>query len=208
MKKIIVAGCGTGVGKTLVSAILVSALKGAYWKPVQCGEACSEDSDTGLVRNLCGAAKIYPPVYDLKAPVSPHHAARLENTRIETARIIPPVTTLPLIIESVGGVLVPLNQKELTQDLFSSWEAIWFVVSRHYLGSINHTLLTLEILKRRGISVHSLVFNGKPNPDTEEAILHFSKVPNHFRLIPEAEIHKKTIERYADLWQSQLMHIL
>lgn len=200
MDKIIVAGIGTSVGKTIASAILMEALDAAYWKPVQTGS----DLDTETVRKLVPEKRmnIYDPTYHLQAPLSPHHAARLENIQIKKELLIPPARA-PLIIESVGGILVPLNDRELTIDLFSSWKAAWVIVSRHYIGSINHALLTLEALKARGIIPSLIVFNGDENQDTERAILHFSKAASFVRILPEKKFTQHTIKEYAKKWQKQ-----
>jgi len=107
----------------------------------------------------------------------------------------------PLIIESVGGVMVPLTKTHTTLDLFQTWMCKWVVVSRHYLGSINHTLLTLEVLKQRHIDIAGVIFNGEPNLDSEAAILEISQIPMLARLCPEKEFDKTTIHRYARLWQ-------
>lgn len=204
MKKIVVAGCGTDVGKTVVSSILVTALDGDYWKPIQCGNL--EKSDANRVQEWVPKMKgiIHPSSYSLKAAVSPHHAAQLENRTIDLIQIIPPEGTRTLIIESAGGVLVPLNDKELTIDLFQTWDAYWILVSKHYLGSINHTLLTVEALKNRGINLHSILFNGAPNRYTEEAILTYSKVLCLGRLFQEKSINHKIIQRYAKQWKKIL----
>lgn len=195
MDKIIVAGIGTDVGKTIVSAILTTCLHGEYWKPVQCGS--DNDSDTLKKWRI----PVHESTYSLKAPLSPHHAASLENISICLERIVPPITTRPLIIESAGGIFVPLTEKILSFDLFRTWDASWVVVSRHYVGSINHTLLTLDALKRNNISIAGIVFNGEPNPASENAILEFEKVKVLGRLLPEPFINLETIQRYAKLWK-------
>ncbi len=137
MKRIMIAGIGTNVGKTVVSAIVTTLMDGDYWKSVQSGP--EDDSDVFIMRNLINTSehKIYAPSYSLKAPLSPHHAARLENIIVDPTTIIPPSTARPLIIESVGGVLVPLTTRVLTIDLFKLWNCQWIIVSKHYLGSIN-----------------------------------------------------------------------
>jgi dethiobiotin synthetase len=208
MKRIIVAGIGTGVGKTVVAAILTTCLQGEYWKPIQCGD--EEYSDTVMMKKLIDTTMypIHESTYSLQAPLSPHHAARLEKISICLESIIPPQTTRPLIIESVGGIFVPLTAKTLSFDLFKSWNAPWIVVSSHYLGSINHTLLTLDALKRNNISIAGIVFNGHPNNVSESAILEFSQVPVLGRLLPESNINPQTIQRYAKLWQPHLSQIL
>lgn len=201
MYKIIVAGSGTDVGKTIVSAILATLMDGDYWKPIQCGEeGCS---DTAIMKQLLDTTRhqIYPSAYTFKAPLSPHHAARLEGVSINLDFIIPPKTIRPLIIEGVGGIFVPLTTNVLSIDLFKLWDCQWIVVSKHYLGSINHTLLTLDALKRQKIPVAGIIFNGEPNPDSEAAILEISQVPLLGRLLPEPNIDLQTIQRYATQWQ-------
>jgi dethiobiotin synthetase len=208
MNKLIVAGSGTGVGKTIVSAILTTCFQGDYWKPVQCGD--EEDSDTVVMRKLIDTTKchIHKPGYSFQAPLSPHSASKLENTEICMENLVLPLTLRPLIIEGVGGIFVPLSTKILSFDLFKTWNAPWVVVSRHYLGSINHTLLTLHALKQHNISIAGIVFNGLPNYDSESAILDFSQVPVLGRLLPESNINPQIIQRYAKLWRPQLTQIL
>ena len=205
MSKIIVAGIGTDVGKTLVSTILTMLVKGDYWKPVECG-----DSDSGQVSTWLDPEvhHVYPPAYSLKAPYSPHKAARLESLEIDVASISPPKTNRPLVIESAGGIFVPLTTKHLSFDAFRKWDARWVVVSRHYLGSINHTLLTLETLKQKRIDLAGIIFNGEPCLDSESAILGISKAPQLGRLLPEKNLNKQTLQRYAEQWQSSILHFL
>ena len=199
MVDIVVAGIDTEVGKTVVSAIITSLFKGDYWKPIQSGEV---DADSQVIAKLLPSGHIiHPPAYSFKAPLSPHHAARLENQTIDPDKIIPPVTNRPLIAEMAGGIFVPLSDTLLSIDLFKAWEAQWILVSKHYLGSINHTLLTIEALKIRQVQILGLVFNGEPNPDTENAILKFSNIPLLGRLFPEKTINLSTIQRYAKKWQ-------
>lgn len=208
MSKIMISGIGTKVGKTVVSAILTTLFEGDYWKPVQSGN--ENNSDTGIMKHLIDGAKhrLFDPAYSFEARVAPHHAARLENASINPDLIIPPATTRPLIIESVGGILVPLNSSTTSLDLFKTWGCQWIVVSRHYLGSINHTLLTIETLKKHNVSIAGIIFNGKPDPDTESAILEISKIPFLARLLPEMIIDPETIQRYAKQWKPQLSHLI
>lgn len=208
MHKIMVAGSGTDVGKTVVSAILTTLLHADYWKPIQCGD--EKNSDTVVIRNLIDTKKhsVHSPAYSLKAPLSPHHAARLENTSIALDAIRIPQTTRPLVIEGVGGILVPLTTKILSLDLFSSWNCKWIIVSRHYVGSINHTLLTIEALKRRKIPIIGIIFNGDPNPDSETVILEISQLPCLGRLLPEEHLNPITIQRYVTEWQPNFSNIL
>lgn len=197
MHRVIVTGIGTEVGKTVVSAILTTLLKADYWKPIECGE-----SDTLLMKSLLdsNAHTIHASSYSFKASVSPHQAARLENTSIDLQTIHPPVTDQSLVIETAGGLLVPLNREELNMDLFKRFKGQWIIVSRHYLGSINHTLQTIEILKQHQISPLGIIFNGAPQEDTEQAILHFSRAKCLGRLLPEKIINRKVIQGYAKKW--------
>lgn len=208
MNRIMVAGIGTDVGKTVVSAILTTLLDGDYWKPIQCG--CETNSDAATIKHLIDSSKhfIYPSAYTLKASLSPHHAARLENRIIKLDSISVPQTTRSLIIEGSGGVFVPLTLKVLTIDLFKQWNCGWVIVSRHYLGSINHTLLTLEALKQRGLPILGLIFNGNPNPDSENAILQISQLPLLGRLLPEMQLNSETIQRYAKQWKPHFLKLL
>lgn len=200
MHKILVAGIDTGVGKTVVSAILTVLFQADYWKPIQSGE--EEISDTVLMKKWLSSTKhtIHPPTYSLKHRLSPHHAARLENISIKKDAFIFPQTKRHLIVEGAGGVLVPLTTKILTLDLFQAWGCAWVIVSKHYLGSINHTLLTIDALKRRHISLLGLIFNGAPNPDTEAAILEQSQLPLLGRVLPETHWNLNIFQTYAKQW--------
>lgn len=197
---IIVTGIGTDVGKTIVSAILVQTLEADYWKPIQCGE-----SDAARVQELVRSPKstFHPEAYLLQHPLSPHYAAKLEGKTIETGRIQLPSCSRTLIIETAGGIYVPLNDQELLIDVFKKWDALWIVVSALYLGCINHTLLTIEALKREGCSILGLIFNGE-EPVVEEAILRFSHLPCLGKLKREENLSPETIQRYANLWKIPL----
>lgn len=204
MHKIIISGIGTDVGKTVVSAIFTTLLNGDYWKPIECGD--EKKSDSRQMVDLIDTARhhIHPSAYSLKAHFSPHHAARLEGVTIDMESIIPPETTRPLVIESVGGIFVPLTMNLLSFDLFRSWDCRWVIVSKHYLGSINHTLLTIDSLKQRQIAISGLIFNGEPNPDSESVIQEISQLPILGRLLPEQNINSQIIQRYAKLWKHSL----
>lgn len=208
MNRILVAGIGTDVGKTVVSAILATLFHGDYWKPIQCGE--EETSDSVIMSKLLDATKhhIYPSTYSFKAPLSPHHAAKIAGTPICVHKIIPPISERTLVIEGVGGIFVPLDVKTLTIDLFKPWKCRWVLVSQHYLGSINHTLLTLDALKRQQITVIGIIFNGLPNHESEEVILNISKIPFLGRLLPEPLLNKQMIQRYTNQWQNNFSKLL
>lgn len=208
MPKFMISGIGTNVGKTVASAILTTLFQGDYWKPIQSGEEF--DSDTIEMSRLLAPEQhtIFPPAYSFKAPLSPHHAAALENVKIDCRSIIQPQTKRPLIIEGVGGILVPFTNSVTSLDLFKTWDCQWIVVSQNYLGSINHTLLTINMLQRQNISITGIIFNGEPNPYSEAAIIEMSQLPCLARILPEPSINHDTIQRYAKQWHPQLSHLL
>lgn len=203
-----VAGIGTEVGKTVVSAILAHLFRADYWKPIQCGDL--EQTDSFQMKKWLDPKKhlIHNSAYSLQNSLSPHHAARLEGTKIKFIHICPPQTRRPLIIEGVGGILVPLSTNKLTIDLFASWNCHWVLVSKHYLGSINHTLLSLEVLKQRNVSLLGVIFNGASNPDTESAILKISKLPCLGKLVPEDDLSVLTLQNYGKQWRKNFSKIL
>ncbi len=169
-KPLFVTGIGTDVGKTIVSAILVEKLKADYWKPVQAGDL--ENSDTMKVKSLVSNTKsvFHPEAYRLTQPFSPHKAAALDGIEIDPANIQLPQTTNRLIIEGAGGLMVPLNDKFLMIDLIKQLDAEVVLVSKNYLGSINHTLLSMEMLKQKKIKVKTLIFNGERDEYSESLI--------------------------------------
>lgn len=176
-----VSGIGTNVGKTLVSAILVEAMKADYWKPVQSGTIEGMDSET--VRSLISNDQtvIHPESYLLKEPLSPHFAAKLEGVEIELSKIIRPETSNTLIIEGAGGLLVPLNGKDAVIDLARQFDAEVILVISDYLGCINHALLSLHYLRSHHYTIHSLVFNGHFAAEVKEAIV--SKAEPNVRIL-------------------------
>lgn len=170
-----ITGIGTGIGKTIVSAILTEKLKADYWKPIQSGDL--EISDSLFVKHLISPhLTIHPEHYRLSQPLSPHLSARLDGINIKIESIKRPQTDNHLVIEGAGGVMVPLNEEQLVLDLIKSLQAKVIVVSQNYLGSINHTLLTLEILKVHQIAVEGLIFNGIENIESEQYIANYSKI--------------------------------
>lgn len=171
MKRYFITGIGTGVGKTVMCAILCEALKADYWKPIQAGDL--ENSDTVSVKKLVSNTHsiFHPEAYQLPFPLSPHASAEKAGITIDPATILVPQTTNNLIIEGAGGLMVPLNRKTLYIDLIPALNAEVILVSKNYLGSINHTLLSAESLMLRNIPVRGIVFNGEENPDTESIIL-------------------------------------
>ncbi len=170
MTGVFVTGTDTGVGKTLVSAWLVRGWQADYWKPIQSGSEDGPDRD--IVRRLSGAAteRIHPSRWDLRAPLSPHEAARLDGVALALSDFTLPETARPLVVEGAGGVLVPLNARDLMADLIARLGLPALIVARSGLGTINHTLLTVEALRRRAIPITGVVMVGPANPANRAAI--------------------------------------
>lgn len=196
MQNYIVAGIGTDVGKTVVSAILVEALKADYWKPIQC-----HGSDSSEVQKLVTKVIIHPPQYHFEHPVSPHQAARMEEISIDSKKIVLPTTSNALVIEMCGGLLVPTSDQELLVEAMLSWNCRWILVSRHYLGSINHTLLSHYYMQSQKLPIHGIIFNGQEHPDTERVILAKTGLKCLGRIEEESVVNKETIQKYAKRWK-------
>jgi dethiobiotin synthetase len=185
-KQFVVTGIGTGVGKTVVSAILTEALNSSYWKPVQAGDL--HDSDSLKVRGLCSKSQTLPEKHRLNTPASPHHAAEIDGVFLQEEDFELPKVEDNLIIEGAGGLMVPLNSRGLLYiDVFQKWNLPVILVSRHYLGSINHTLLSIEALKMRRIPIRGIIFVGNENKATEDIISLSTGIDVLIR-IPEAEV--------------------
>lgn len=195
MKRIFVTGISTEVGKTLASAILVEALQADYWKPVQAGEL--HHTDTDKVRELISNTRtvLHPSAYALNSPMSPHAAAALDGVTIDLSRIQPPHTNNHLVIEGAGGLLVPLNERNTILDLIQPGYKV-VVVSRHYLGSINHTLLTVNALLDKGFET-SLLFSGDPHPSTEAIIASKTQVPVLGRVPELLRVDRTSVQEEA-----------
>lgn len=192
-----VTGISTEVGKTIISAIITEALQADYWKPIQAGDL--HNSDTHKVKKLISNTKtvFHKGAYDLQTPASPHLSAKLDNIEIEIDKIIRPKTENYLVIEGAGGLLVPLNEKHTIADLILPSDKI-ILVSRHYLGSINHTLLTYEALKQRNLSIYGIIFSGKENSSSESIILEKAGIKCLGRVDEEPYFDKNVISYYAD----------
>jgi dethiobiotin synthetase len=190
-----VTAIGTDCGKTFFSAILCEALQADYWKPVQAG--LPHDADT--VKNLLSnsISKILPGTFVLNTPASPHAAAKLDGITITLEKFAVPDTKNNLVIEGAGGCLVPLNDHDFVISLAKKFEAQVILVSSLYLGSINHTLLTADYLNRQKFNVKGIVFNGPPNPESEEIILKHTGYPCLLRMRQEPAITKKVVVKYA-----------
>jgi dethiobiotin synthetase len=177
MRRLFVTGIGTNVGKTVISAILTQKLQADYWKPIQAGDLNNTDSMkvSQWVDNTIST--IHPEAYRLTQPMSPHTAADRDGININLKDIISAETTRNLIIEGAGGLMVPLNKNDLVVDMISHFQAEAVLVSRHYLGSINHTILSIEALRSRNIPITGIIFNGDDNRDTESIIKSVCVVP-------------------------------
>lgn len=176
MKKYIIAGIGTNIGKTVASAVLVEALQADYWKPVQAGNL--EETDADFVRKYAkNHQTVFPEAFLLKEPVSPHLAAKLESKVITIEELTLVNANNHLIVETAGGLLSPLSENMLCIDLIKELQLTVILVSMNYLGSINHTLLSIDALKQRNIPIEGIIFSGEPNLETENFILEYSKIP-------------------------------
>jgi dethiobiotin synthetase len=181
MSRYIITGTDTDAGKTVIAAGLAGHLGARYWKPVQAGLEGETDSEA-VARLSGGRAVVLPEAYRLVTPCSPHEAARIDGVTIDPARLALPEGEGPLVVEGAGGALVPVRDDLLYADLFATWGLPVVVVARTLLGTINHSLLTLEALRARGIAVHGVVFSGDANAHSEEAIVRFGAVRHLGRL--------------------------
>ncbi len=197
MRKIFITGIGTGVGKTIVSAIVTEALEADYWKPLQTGYGEGKDSDT--IKSLISNKKtiIHPEAYCLKLPASPFAAAEEEGIKIEIKNITIPKTENILVIEGAGGLMVPINEDELMIDMIEQWDAEVILVSQNYLGSINHTMLSCMALAERNLKVLGIVYNGEDNLMAERSILSFCDYPVIGRIKPENFFTPEKVVAYA-----------
>ncbi|SNS15459.1 dethiobiotin synthase [Sphingomonas laterariae] len=167
MSRFVVTGTDTGIGKTVFSAALTQALGATYWKPVQAG--IEDETDSAAVARLSGCP-VLPEAHRLLNPLSPHRAAELEGITIDTARLIPPAVPGPLVIEGAGGALVPVTRDTLYADLFARWQIPVILCARTGLGTINHSLAMIEVLRARNVPIHGIAFIGDANEDNEATI--------------------------------------
>ncbi|AWG20632.1 dethiobiotin synthase [Flavobacterium faecale] len=204
--KLFITGISTDVGKTVASAIITQALEADYWKPIQAGDL--ENSDTIKVKAFVSNEKsvFHDNSYALLTPASPHLAAALDGITIDIKKITEPETDNHLVIEGAGGIFVPLNDEDTIIDLIKPDYKV-IVISRHYLGSINHTLLTIEALKTRGIAVAGIIFSGDENQATESIILKKTAVKFIGRIEQEPYFDQNVINEYADLFREKLLEL-
>jgi dethiobiotin synthetase len=190
-----VTAIDTDSGKTLVSAILSEMLEADYWKPVQAGLPRDSETVKALISNT--KTRIHPEQYLLKTPASPHASAKIDRININLSDFKLPVAD-NLVIEGAGGCLVPLNENDFVIDLIQKLGAPVIVVADLYLGSINHTLLTLEALKARKLPIKGLIFNGDSNPESERIILkHHSSLRFLLHIKKEPAIKADVVKTYA-----------
>jgi dethiobiotin synthetase len=205
-QKLFITGISTDVGKTIASAIITEALEADYWKPVQAGEL--DNCDTKKVQQLISntKSKFHPNSYALQTPMSPHAAAEIDDITLDLKKIKEPKTKNHLVIEGAGGLMVPLNNNHTILDIIKPDYHI-VVVSRHYLGSINHTLLTINMLKEKGLKM-SLLFSGNEHKSTEDIITKMSNVPAIGRINEELYFDENVVKEYANILQPELESIL
>ena len=179
MSNLIVTGTDTGIGKTVFAAALAGALGAAYWKPIQSGLEDGADADTVV---SLGVTRVLPEAYRLTQPLSPHRAAELDGVTIDPARLTPPSIDGALVVEGAGGVLVPVTRELLFADLFARWALPVVLVSWTGLGTINHSLLSIEALRARGVPILGVAFVGDANEDNEATIAAICRVKRLGRL--------------------------
>jgi dethiobiotin synthetase len=202
--KLFVTGIGTDVGKTIASTIITQALEADYWKPIQAGDLDNSDSHKVKSQISNPKSQIFENSYKLNTPASPNLAATIDGITIDLKKIIEPKTKNHLVIEGAGGVLVPLNNEDCMIDLIQKDYKV-IVVSRHYLGSINHTLLTFEALKSRKIEVAGILFSGDENKASEDIILSKTKAKFIGRIDNEPYFDQNVIQYYADKFRDSLL---
>jgi dethiobiotin synthetase len=193
--RLIVTGTDTGIGKTVFSAALAGALGAFYWKPIQSGLEEETDSETVARLGRVPAERVLPEAYRLVTPASPHLAAEIDGVTIDHARLTPPAVDGPLLIEGAGGLLVPVDRRTLTIDVFARWGLPVVLCARTALGTINHTLLSVEALRVRGVPLLGIAFIGEEKADSQRTIADFSGARVLGRLPP---LDPLTPERLAD----------
>ncbi|WP_090755594.1 dethiobiotin synthase [Nonlabens sp. Hel1_33_55] len=202
MSSYFITGIGTDVGKTVAAAIVTKALDADYWKPIQSGLT---ETDRGTLQELLHDFKgtFHPESYRLKTPMSPHKAAEIDGITIELNKIVRPKTSKNLVVEGAGGILVPINNEQTIADLIEPTDKI-ILVSSGYLGSINHTLLSIAYLKSRGLKCAGIIYNHVDLDGTIEIIEKMSSVPTIGHIKKHDSITPKIVDEYASLFKSKL----
>ncbi len=203
-EKFFVTGTDTGIGKTFVSAMLMSALDASYWKPIQAG--LDEETDTEFVQRVAEvySSKIISERYRLETPMSPHAAADIDGISISLKDFeLPEFDTKHLIVEGAGGLIVPINWEETVLDLIECLKLPVLLVARSSLGTLNHTLLSIEALRNRNIEVFGVILNGEKHHSNKETIEHFGKIPV-FEVEPQENVNRYSlIEQFNRLTNNQ-----
>jgi dethiobiotin synthetase len=191
--RIIVTGTDTGIGKTVFSAALAGALDGFYWKPIQAG--LDEETDSQTVMKLSGLSvdRVLREAYRLRTPASPHFAAEIDGVTIDHQNLKVPEKDRPLVVEGAGGLLVPLTRDVTYLDLMTRWRVPVVLCARTTLGTINHSLLSIEALRARGVAMLGVAFIGEENVETERIIVEMGKVRRLGRLPHVAPLTRDTL---------------
>ncbi len=201
MKTYFITAIGTDSGKTLISAILTEALQADYWKPIQSGLPRDTERIFDLITN--NKTKLHPESYLFSQPLSPHASSKIDGITIDIQQIQKPITSNNLIVEGAGGILVPLNESDFVIDIATHLEAEVIIVANLYLGSINHTLLTIKELQRQekenNLKIKGIIFNNCPVISSEEIILKHCPYPCLLRVENENNISKETVKKYAEI---------
>jgi dethiobiotin synthetase len=207
MKDLVITGIGTEIGKSFIAAILTEALEADYWKPVQAGNL--DCTDTDFIKQGISNTNSYfhQEIYRLSMPLSPHAAAKAAAVVIDLHRLKVPNSRNRIIIELAGGIMTPLNNKQLNIHLLEEWALPVVLVSKHYLGSINHTLLSAKILEDYKIKVVGIIFNGEPNPSTEEIILAYTGLNCIAKINQENYVNRETVKRYANELKDKMKYL-
>lgn len=197
MKHLVIAGIGTEIGKSFIAAIVTEALEADYWKPVQAGSL--DFTDTDFLKQVISNTHsfFHQEIYRLSMPISPHAAAKADTVLIDFQQLKIPNSSNRIIIELAGGIMTPLNNNQLNIHLLKEWALPVVLVSMNYLGSINHTLLSAKILVDYNIEVAGIIFNGEPNPASEEIILAYTGFNCIAKINQERDVNKETVKRYA-----------
>ena len=203
----IIAGISTEIGKTFISSILTEALEADYWKPVQSGALDFTDTDT--VKSLISNSKtvFHPETYRLTKPMSPHAAAAIDGVEIQLSNFLLPQTKNNLIVELAGGLMVPLNDHETNVGLIKKLALPVILISQNYLGSINHTLLSVAVLKQQNIPVKGLIFNGMQNIYSEDFILKYTGLECLGRVDFEEDIDKNVVKKWAKIFAHMTLNL-
>ncbi len=194
-EKIIVAGISTDTGKTVASAILCKALKADYWKPVQAGDL--DNTDSHKIKKWTPETVVHPEAYRLTQPMSPHAAAAIDNMDVNETKLSIPKTENDLIIELAGGLMVPMREDYLNVDWVAQTGLPVILISNYYLGSINHTLLSLNLLKQQKIPLLGVIFNGQKNVSTFDVIMKRTGAKCLLEIEKEESITSEIIQKYA-----------